>query len=69
MYYTLAASASYILHPRCFSIIEIAAIVELILYPAFMALRVTLQPVPPPPPAAEAAAVGHRGANADTGVN
>jgi hypothetical protein len=42
--------------PPVFSIIEIAAIVELILYPAFMALRVTLLPIAPPPPPASATA-------------
>ena len=38
------------------SIVEIAAIVELILYPTFMALRVMLLPVAPVPAAAVAAA-------------
>jgi hypothetical protein len=31
-----------------FSVIEVAAVVELILFPMFMAFRVTLQPLPPP---------------------
>jgi FtsH-binding integral membrane protein len=45
-------------HPHChlcrphafFSVIEVAAVVELILFPMFMAFRVTLQPLPPPSP-------------------
>ncbi len=57
--------------PPPISIVEVAAIVELILYPAFMALRVTLLPVAPPPqPASPAPLVfASRAVNADAAVN
>ena len=50
------------------SIVEIAAIVEIILYPTFMALRVTLLPVAPAPAAAAAADAGLRDVN-DAGAD
>ena len=45
------SSRCYLRRPHAFfSVIEVAAVVELILFPMFMAFRITLQPLPPPSP-------------------